>query len=68
MLTVHVPKPEQPPPDQPPKLDPGDACAVSVTNVPWSNRAEQVLPQSIPDGELVTLPEPESDTVNWGRA
>ena len=32
--------------------------AVSVTGVPLANEAEQVAPQSIPDGELVTVPEP----------
>jgi hypothetical protein len=31
---------------------------VSVTDVPSTNAAEQVEPQSIPVGELVTVPEP----------
>jgi hypothetical protein len=31
---------------------------VSVTDVPSANAAEQVAPQSIPAGELVTEPEP----------
>jgi hypothetical protein len=37
--------------------------AVRVTWVPWSNRAEQVVPQSIPVGEEVTVPEPAPERV-----
>ena len=50
--------PEQPPPDQPPNVEPEPACAVSVTEVPMANGAEQVDPQLIPGGELVTDPDP----------
>jgi hypothetical protein len=32
--------------------------AVSVTCVPWLNWAEQVEPQLMPEGELVTVPAP----------
>jgi hypothetical protein len=55
---TQVPVPEQPPPDQPAKLEPGAALAVRVTLVPFSNWAEHLEPQSIPAGELVTVPEP----------
>jgi hypothetical protein len=37
--------------------------AVSVTIVPFVNAAVQVAPQSIPLGELVTVPEPEPNFV-----
>ena len=50
--------PEQPPPDQPPNVEPAAGLAVSVTIVPSSNDAEQVEPQSIPAGLLVTVPLP----------
>jgi hypothetical protein len=59
IVTVQVPAPEQPPPDQPANAEPESGAAVSVTCVPSLNTLEQVLPQSIPDGELVTAPEPE---------
>jgi hypothetical protein len=39
-------------------VEPAVAVAVSVTIVPEANDAEQVAPQSIPAGELVTEPEP----------
>jgi hypothetical protein len=52
-------------PDQPPKSDPVEALAVSVTFVPAGKLVEQVLPQLIPAGLLVTVPPPlpESKTV-----
>ena len=62
-VTWHVPVPEQPPPDQPPNFEPEPAEAVSVTDVPFANDAEQVEPQSIPAGELVTEPDPLPDVL-----
>ena len=61
IVTWQEPLPEQPPPDQPPNVEPAAGVAVSVTIVPSSNDAEQVEPQSIPEGELVTDPEPVPD-------
>jgi hypothetical protein len=46
----------QPVPLQPAKIEPAAAVAVSVTIVPLLKLAEQVLPQLIPAGELVTVP------------
>ena len=58
MLTLQVLlEPAQAPP-QPLKMLPVAACAVSVTAVPAAKLAEQVLPQLIPDGELLTVPVP----------
>jgi hypothetical protein len=57
-FTWHVPVPLQPPPDQPAKVDPEAGVAVRVTWVPVANCAEQVVPQSIPAGLLVTVPLP----------
>jgi hypothetical protein len=51
------PAPEQAP-DQAEKTEPGSALAVSVTSVGSGNEAEQVGPQLIPPGELVTVPVP----------
>ena len=58
VASVHVPTPEQPPPDQPANDEPADGVAVKVTDVPCEKRCEQVDPQSIPAGELVTEPDP----------
>src|SRR3989454_6605042 len=57
-VTVQAPVPEQPPPAQPVKVEPAAAVAVSVTAVPLVKLAEQVTPQLIPAGELVTVPLP----------
>jgi len=59
IVTWHVPVPEQPPPLHPAKTEPAAGVAVNVTTVPSLNGDEQVAPQSIPTGELVTVPEPE---------
>jgi hypothetical protein len=70
IVTVQVPVPLQAPP-QPVKLELAPAVAVSVTIVPCVNSAAQVAPQSIPAGELVTVPEPvpDFDTVSvWTRS
>jgi len=65
MVTVHVPVLVQPPPLQPVNVEPAAAAAVSVTDVPFVNDAEQVVPQEMPAGLLVTvpLPAPALDTV-----
>src|SRR5213596_1955879 len=57
-VTVQVPVPEQPPPLQPLKVEPAAGAAVSVTAVPLVKLAEQVAPQVIPAGLLVTVPVP----------
>jgi hypothetical protein len=57
IVTVQLSVPLQAPP-QPPNLEPAAGAAVKVTVVPCANWAEQLLPQSIPAGELVTVPEP----------
>jgi hypothetical protein len=57
-VTAHEPEPEQPPPDQPPKREPAAGTAVRVTTVAELKALTQVLPQSIPTGELVTVPVP----------
>ena len=45
-------------PLQPVNVEPASGVAVNVTIVPDVNEAEQVAPQSIPAGELVTDPAP----------
>src|SRR5437016_2584324 len=57
-VTTHVPVPEHPPPLQPVKVEPAAGVAVSVTAVPLVKLAEQVTPQLIPTGALVTVPLP----------
>jgi hypothetical protein len=64
IVTTHGPVPVHAPPLQPENALPAFGAAVSVTCVPGANDAEQVLPQLIPDGELVTVPLPEVVTVN----
>jgi len=59
-FTTHAPVPEHPPPDQPVKELPGSGVAVRVISVPSVKSAWQVVPQSIPDGELATVPFPET--------
>src|SRR5438034_11842158 len=56
-VTVQAPVPEQPP-LQPVKVEPAAGTAVSVTAVPFVKLAEQVAPQVIPAGVLVTVPMP----------
>jgi hypothetical protein len=55
---MHVPVPEQPPPLQPVNAEPGDGVAVKVTCVFVLKLKEQVEPQLIPAGLLVTVPVP----------
>jgi hypothetical protein len=56
--TEQVPVPEQLPPLQPEKVKPEAELADSVTLVLMGKLVEQVPPQLIPAGELVTVPEP----------
>ena len=63
IVTVQLPVPEQPSPLQPAKVDSEAGDAVSVTEVPSANEAEQLEPQSIAAGEEVTVPEPAPDLV-----
>jgi hypothetical protein len=56
-VTTQVPVPEHGAP-QPVNVDPVAGAAVSVTWVPLANGAEQVAPQLIPAGALVTVPVP----------
>src|SRR5439155_3628020 len=58
MVTVQVLAPAQPPPVQPAKEEPAADAAVRVTAVPLVKLAEQVAPQLMPTGELVTVPLP----------
>ena len=48
----------QPVPLQPVKVEPAEAVAIKVTRVPLLKVAEQVLPQLMPVGVLVTVPLP----------
>jgi hypothetical protein len=57
-VRVHAPVPEHPPPDQPENTEPAVGVAVSVTLVPAVNAAEQVAPQLMPAGALLTVPLP----------
>ena len=56
-VTVTVPV-VQPVPDHPAKVEPLAAVAISTTEVPLVKLAEQVAPQLMPVGELVTVPLP----------
>ena len=58
IVSTQPPRPEQAP-DQPVNFEPEAGASVRVTAVPLLNGAEQVAPQLIPAGELVTVPEPE---------
>jgi hypothetical protein len=58
IVILQVPVPEQPPPLQPAKNEFEFAEPVRVTEVPLVKAAEQVAPQLIPEGELVTVPPP----------
>lgn len=58
-LIVQAPVPEQPPPLHPLNTEAEEAgVAVRTTEEPLSKFAEQVAPQLIPTGELVTDPDP----------
>ena len=63
--TVQEPVPVQPPPLQPAKTEPEAGTAVSVTVAPPENDREQVVPQLMPLGLLVTVPLPAPFLVTW---
>ena len=63
IVTVQVPVPSQGPALQPAKVEPVAGVAVKVTAVPLAKLAEQVAPQLMPAGVLVTVPEPVPDLV-----
>src|SRR5437879_4304876 len=56
-VTLHVPVPVQAP-LQPVKEEPAAGAAVRATTVPVVKEVEQVAPQEIPTGALVTVPVP----------
>jgi hypothetical protein len=56
-VTAHVPVPEQAP-LQPAKDEPAAGVAVRVMAVPGVTDCEQAVPQLMPAGLLVTVPEP----------
>jgi len=58
IVTVQGPVPVHPAPLQPVNVEPTAAAAVNVTAVPFVNDAEQVVPQEMPAGLLVTVPLP----------
>jgi len=60
MVMVHDPIPEQAP-LHPVKTESAAGVAVRVVEIPLVKLAEQVLPQLIPEGELVTVPLPLPD-------
>jgi hypothetical protein len=57
-VTVHGAVPLQPPPLQPAKVEPAAGAAVNVTVVPTGYVSLQSVPQLIPAGELLTVPDP----------
>jgi hypothetical protein len=65
-VTTQVLVPVQFPPFHPVNANPFPAVAVSVTCVLLAKLAEQVVPQLIPVGLLVTVPVPDKTTVNCG--
>ena len=58
---MQVPVPLHPLPVHPVNVEPDAADAVNVTTVPELYNSEQSAPQLMPDGELVTVPEPVPD-------
>jgi hypothetical protein len=58
IVTVQVELEPEQAPLHPPNVDPVVAVAVSVTAVPTAKSSVQSVPQVIPAGELVTVPEP----------
>src|SRR3989441_10132265 len=56
-VATEVRVPVQPPPLQPMKAEPAAGFAVRVTTVPLTKLAEQLAPQAMPAGLLVTVPE-----------
>jgi hypothetical protein len=62
IVTLQAPVPVQAP-LQPAKVEPVAGAAVRLTAVPLVNEAEQVAPQEMPAGVLVTVPLPVPDLV-----
>jgi len=62
IVTEHDPVPEQAPP-HPAKTDPAPGVAVNFTEVPAGKSELQAWPQLIPDGVLVTVPDPDPEIV-----
>ena len=60
MVTVQVPLPVHAP-LHPANAEPEDAAAERVTALPALNDAEQVVPQSMPEGLEVIVPAPLPD-------
>jgi len=58
MVKVQVVLVPEQAPDQRAKVEPEAAVAVKVTEVPELYVSEQSVPQLMPAGELVTVPEP----------
>jgi hypothetical protein len=58
LFTVKLPLEQAESPDQPAKTEPVAAAADSVTAVLLTTFVEQVVPQFMPEGELVTVPLP----------
>src|SRR5262245_35726923 len=58
-VTVQVPVPVQPAPLQPENAEPTVGVAVNVTAVPATKVEEQLAPQAIPAGALLTVPFPD---------
>src|SRR5262245_17261694 len=57
IVTLQAPDPEQAP-LHPRKVEPPATLGVRRTTLPSSNSAEQVSPQAMPPGELLTSPSP----------
>ncbi len=57
-VIVQGPVPPHLGPAQPVRVEPGAGVAVKVTTVPVGNAATHVVPQSMPGGWLVTVPDP----------
>jgi hypothetical protein len=64
MLTVQVGLVPEQSPLQPPNVLPESGVAVKVTLVPPAEAVAQMEPQLIPDGLLVTVPDPDLVTLS----
>ena len=66
LFTLHVAAPEHAP-VQPEKVEPAAGAAVSVIELPKATLVEQLVPQEMPAGALVTVPVPVPDFVTVTR-